>query len=164
MRNVIIASMVVAILPACAPAPASFDADTVRSEVTALVQRWSDSGEAGDWDAVADTYADIEGFAWIEQGEVRYPDRAAIIEGLEQARAANLSITNDVSDISVTPLGADAAAYHASYRLVARSESFGFESRGVLSGVAIRQADGWRLLQGAFSESRPEDGAEAQSR
>lgn len=153
MRRFVFVALAIATLSACAPAPASFDSGAVRNEVTALVQRWSDSGEAGDWDAVADTYADAEGFAWIEQGEVRYPNHAAIIAGLDQARASNARITNDVSDIAVTPLGADAAAYHATYRLVVAAEQFSFESRGVLSGVAIRQADGWRFLHGAFSEA-----------
>jgi hypothetical protein len=153
MKRFLLILAAVAVLAACGPAAPSVDAAAVRADVTSLVQRWSDAGEAGDWAAVADTYADAEGFAWIEQGEVRYPSRAAIVAGLEEARAANLRITNDVSDIAVTPLGADAAAYSANYRLVVASEAFSFESRGVLSGVAIRQADGWRFLQGSFSEA-----------
>lgn len=161
MRHFILALVGAVVLAACTPAPTSLDTDGVRADVTALVQRWSDAGEAGDWDAVADTYADAEGFSWIEQGEVRYPNRAAIVAGLEQARSANLRITNDVSDILVTPIGPDTAAYSTSYRLAVASEAFSFESRGVLSGVAIRQADGWRFLQGAFSEAPPPEASQS---
>jgi len=139
-------------LAACAAPSAEYDADAVRSGVTALIQRWSDAGEAGDWDGLADTYADAQGFAWIERGAVAYADHAAIVAGLENARASEARIVNDLSDIVVTPLSPDAAAYRANYRLSVRSESFGFDSAGVLSGVAIREGDTWRLLQGSFSE------------
>ena len=152
-----LAAFVAAALVACTPAPvAEYDGDAVRSGVTALVQRWSDSGEAGDWAAVADTYADAEGFAWIEQGEVRYADHDAIVVGLDGVAQMGASITNDVSDIVVTPLGADAAAYRANYRLTIAAPQFSVTSEGVVSGVAIRQDDGvWRLLQGSFSERTP---------
>ncbi|MBX9746244.1 MAG: hypothetical protein K2X34_05040, partial [Hyphomonadaceae bacterium] len=66
------------VLASCAPsAPPPLDDDAIRADVTALVQRWSDAGEAGDFDAVADTYAAAEGFAWIERGAVAYADHAA---------------------------------------------------------------------------------------
>jgi ketosteroid isomerase-like protein len=137
---------------ACATTPAPDDSE---AGVTALVQRWSDAGEAGDWDAVADTYADAEGFVWIEQGEVRYPNYAAIVAGLDMARGMRATIRNDVSDIAVTPLGAGRAAFRARYEIALTAEQFSFSSQGVLSGVAIKQGDAWRFLQGAFSE-RPQ--------
>lgn len=143
-------------LAACsAPSPA-YDPAAVRSEVTALVQRWSDSGEAGDWDAVADTYADAEGFAWVERGQVAYADHAAIVAGLDSVRQSGARITNDVSNIVVTPLSTDAAAVRANYALSLSSEAFSFSSSGVLSGVAIRQGETWRFLQGALTESPAE--------
>ncbi|MEZ6023085.1 MAG: nuclear transport factor 2 family protein [Hyphomonadaceae bacterium] len=148
------AAVLSVVLGACtaeAP-PAAYDAEAVRADVTALIQRWSDAGEAGDWAAVADTYADAEGFAWIERGDVAYADHAAIVAGLESVQASEGSIVNDVSDIVVTPLGADAAAYRARYRLQVTTATFGYESNGVLSGVAINQDGTWRLLQGSFSE------------
>jgi hypothetical protein len=154
MRMLVAAVLVV--LAACGQAPPeSYDAAGVRRDVTALVQRWSDAGEAGDWDEIADTYADVAGFAWIERGEVRYPDRATIVAGLQQARQSRLSVINDVSEIVVTPLSRDAAAYRANYRLAVTSSQFSFSSEGVLSGVAIRQGDRWRFLQGALNEGVP---------
>ncbi|MEZ5961077.1 MAG: nuclear transport factor 2 family protein [Hyphomonadaceae bacterium] len=144
-------------LAACTPAgPQSYDGAAVRNGVTALVQRWSDAGEASDWDALADTYADVEGFSWVERGEVRYTNHAAIIAGLQQARDAGLSVTNDVSDIEVTPLSAEAAAYRANYRLAVTSPQFSFTSEGILSGVAIRQDGTWRFLHGSLNEHTPD--------
>jgi hypothetical protein len=124
----------------------------VSAEVASLVQRWSDASEAGDVQALADTYADQEGFAWIERGAVSYADHAAIVEGLDRVRDARASITNDVSDISVTPLGDGAAAFHANYAFRVVGDGFQFSSRGTMSGVAIKQGETWRFLQGSFSE------------
>jgi ketosteroid isomerase-like protein len=152
MPRVALSMFAAIVLSACATAPSE---DIARSSVAALVQQWSDAGEAGDWDAVADTYADAEGFAWIEQGEVRYSDRASIVAGLDMARRMQATVRNDVSDIVVTPLGGGAAAFRANYTIAVASEQFSFSSEGVLSGVAIRQTDRWRFLQGAFAE-RPQ--------
>jgi uncharacterized protein (TIGR02246 family) len=136
------------------PATADSDAET-RAGVAALVQRWSDAGTAKDWDAIAQTYADQPGFAWIEQGEARYTDRAAIVAGLDGARKMKADIDNKVSNIVVTPLAPGVAAYRADYRLSVKAEGFGYSSSGVLSGVAVKRDGTWRFLQGAFSERPP---------
>lgn len=146
--------VVIAVLvSSCATASTN---DGAQTGVAALVQRWSDTGEAGDWEAVADTYADAQGFVWIEQGEVRYPNRAAIVAGLDMARRMRATVRNDVSDIVVTPLGDRIAAFRANYTITVTSEQFSFTSQGVLSGVAIKQGETWRFLQGAFSD-RPQN-------
>jgi hypothetical protein len=136
------------LVSACSPPP-SVTGD-VSAEVTALVQRWSDASEAGDVQALADTYADRDGFAWIERGAVSYTSRAAIVDGLSGVEGA--SITNDVSDISVTPLSDGVAAFRAHYAFQVRGAAFQFESEGIMSGVAIKEGETWRFLQGAFSE------------
>lgn len=159
MRAIVVALVSIVVTACAPPAPVRDDA-AIRADVTALVQRWSDAGEAGDFDAVADTYANAEGFAWIERGEVAYADHAAIVAGLEQAREGGLRIVNDVANIEVTPLSVDAAAYRADYTLTVSSEAFSFTSAGIVSGVAIRQGETWRLLQGSFSERPAEQTTE----
>ena len=155
-----IRQLLVAIAALCASAcaRAQGDGDEGRRAVTELIQRWSDAGEAQDWDTVADTYADADGFVWIEQVEARYATRAGIVEGLNQARGMSASIRNDVSDIVVTPLGDNAAAFRVHYVLDVSAEGFSYTSEGMLSGVAIKQEDGWRFLQGSFSEQPAAEG------
>jgi ketosteroid isomerase-like protein len=149
MLRVVVIVVAVLSATACASLSASDDA---RSGVAALIQRWSDAGDASDWDAVAGTYADADGFAWIEQGEARYPSRAAILEGLDRVRGMSASVNSEVSNIVVTPLNDGVAAFRAEYVMAVSTSQYSFTSRGVLSGVAIRQGDTWRFLQGAFSE------------
>jgi hypothetical protein len=57
-----------------------------------------------------------------------------------------------VSEIVVTPLSADTAAFRARYLLDVAAEGFGYRSQGILSGVAVRRDGQWKFLQGAFSE------------
>ena len=140
-----------AILGVVACAPRSSQSDDVSLGVTELVQRWSDASEARDWSVVEDTYANADGFAWIEQGVVRYSSRIDIVEGLNQARTMSASIRNDVSDIVVTPISNGAAAFRADYLLDVSADGFSYRSEGVLSGVAIMEDGVWRFLQGAFS-------------
>lgn len=156
MTRSLLIAIAVLCLSACTRTPE--DGDDARRAVAELVQRWSDAGEAQDWDAVADSYADAEGFVWIEQGETRYASRAAIVEGLNQVRVMSVSSRNDVSDIVVTPLGDGAAAFRARYVLSVSAEGFSYASEGVLSGVAIKQEGVWRFLQGSFSERPAAEG------
>jgi uncharacterized protein (TIGR02246 family) len=149
LRGVAVAAILM-VASACTPAPET--TSDVRAEVAALVQRWSDASEAGDVESLADTYADQAGFAWIERGAVSYANHAAIVEGLDRVMDASASITNDVSDIGVTPLGDGAAAFHAHYAFEVAGDAFQFSSRGTMSGVAIKQGETWRFLQGSFSE------------
>lgn len=150
MLRVVAVMAIMSLAGACTAPPEPIS--DVRTEVTSLVQRWSDASEASDVQTLADTYADQEGFVWIERGDVSYATHAAIVEGLDRVAAARAAIVNDVSEISVTPLGDRAAAFHAHYAFEVVGEGFQFSSRGTMSGVAIKQDQTWRFLQGSFSE------------
>ncbi|HEX8310055.1 MAG TPA: nuclear transport factor 2 family protein [Chthoniobacteraceae bacterium] len=141
----------VGVIGAGATGPAE-EARVAREGVAELVQLWSDAGEAGDWDAVLNTYADDPGFSWIEQGEVRYRGYASVAAGIERFRQTRVRIDNDVSGIEVTPLSADVAAFRASYSLRVDSDGFSFSSEGILSGVAVRRGPRWQFLMGSLSE------------
>jgi ketosteroid isomerase-like protein len=155
------------LLVACQPKPAEVpDPDAtdkqVRADVTALIESWAKAGTDGDWDALGNLYADDEGFAWVERGQVRYSTRAAAIAGLEGVKAAGSKVNTEVSDIVVTPLGDDAAAFRTRVKF---SIDFGGEAPavnvdGILTGVAYEYEDGWRLLQGHI-ESKPAPGPAA---
>jgi ketosteroid isomerase-like protein len=150
-----------ALLVACQPKPAETpDADAAekqtRADVTALIESWAKASSDGDWDAVGKLYADDEGFVWVERGAVRYPTRDAAIAGLEGVKAAGSKIATTVSEITVTPLAGDAAAFRTRVKFTA---DFGTEAPpvnvdAILTGVAFDYDTGWKILQ-AHMESRP---------
>lgn len=144
----------------CARAPAPRDDAAISAGVTALVEDWSSAGEEGRWDDLKNLYADEKGFVWIEQGRIAYADRASVVEGVEQAAAMGAKIDSKVSEISVTPLSPDAAAFHARSVLSVASPSFSFAFDGRLSGVAVKRGEKWRFLQGHLSALQsPQDAA-----
>lgn len=153
MKSAAITIAALVALAGCDTATSAADQDDSNTvtEVTAMLETWSAAGEGDNFEALASLYADEQGFAWIERGAVAYQDHDAIIAGLEAAKAMNIAIDNEISEISVTPLANDAAAFHAALRSNVAADSFSFSFDGVISGVAVKRGGAWRLLQGAFS-------------
>ncbi|MEQ8178693.1 MAG: nuclear transport factor 2 family protein [Amphiplicatus sp.] len=152
MRTFLTAATFVA-LAGCGPEKGvPYNPNAVEQGVAALVEGWADAGEGDDYGAIARYYADEKGFAWIERGSVAYADYAAIVAGLDAAKHMNLKVDNDVRAIAVTPLSADAAAFHAGIGMTIASDAFTYAFDGVLSGVAVKRDGEWKFLQGAFSE------------
>lgn len=148
-----------ALLSACAQPERAVTAaqlSAAETGATALVEEWARAGSEGRWDDLAELYADQPDFAWIEQGQNRYEDHAAIVAGLRQARDANMTVRTSARDIVVTPLAPDAAAVRASVSIVFGDPSAdGFAFDGVLTGVAIERDGRWKFLQGHLSSPPP---------
>lgn len=132
------------LLAACAAperAPTAAELAAAESGARALVENWVSAGSEGRWDELVALYADDPDFAWIEQGQNRYPDHAAVARGLAQARDANLTLRTRVDDIVVTPLARDAAAVRADVSMVFGDPSWG---RVLLRRHADRRRSGTR--------------------
>jgi hypothetical protein len=144
---------------ACAPperAPTAAQLAAAEAGATELVEEWARAGSEGRWDDLVNLYADEPGFAWIEQGQNRYPDRGAIEAGLAQVRASQLRVHTVVSDVVATALAPNAAAVRATYSIVFGDPAQGgYSFDGMLTGVAVERDGRWLFLQGHLS-SPPE--------
>jgi hypothetical protein len=149
----------IALLAACAapqPAPSAADLAAAEAGATALVEHWARAGSEGRWDELSEIYADEPGFTWVEQGRIPYPDHAAIVAGVEQARDSNMIVRTNVSDIVATALARDAAAVRAKVSIVFGDPAAGgFAFDGILTGVAVEREGRWVFLQGHLSSPPP---------
>lgn len=140
-----------------AAAPA-YDAGAVKAEVEALIREWSAAGTEGRWGDLKMLYADDPDFAWIENGVVAYADYASAVAGVDQVAAMNAMTRSEVSDVVVTPLAADAAAFRSTAAVGFVSADFSFDFKGAFTGVAILRDGRWLFLNGHLSkaEARPQ--------
>ena len=162
MRIILVAFAVFS-LAACAPkaaAPANNDAAVIAG-ATALFNEWTIAGSEGRWDDLKDLYADDSNFRWIEQGRVSYANHDDVVTGIDMAVGTGANITTHAENVSVTALGPDAAAIIADVRFEFSSEQFSFEFDGVFSGVAIKQGNAWKFLNGHLSEPMPAEESES---
>lgn len=147
------------LLAACTQAPAApSPAERAAAEAAgaALVQEWAATGSEGRWDDLTALYGDLPGFTWVEQGEIRYADHAAIAAGVAQARDSGLSVRTSVSDVQATALAADAATVRANVSIVFGDPTTGgFAFNGILTGVAVERDGRWVFLQGHLSAPQP---------
>lgn len=150
-------------LAACAQAPAAptqAELDAAEAGAVALVNDWAAAGTEGRWNDLPQLYADDPGFTWVEQGEIRYIDHAAITAGVNQARDSGLTIRTTVSNVTATALARDAAAVRANVSIVfVEAGEGGFSFRGILTGVAIERDGRWMFLQGHLSSPEEPEAA-----
>jgi len=145
-------------LAACTQTTAPSQADLAAAETgaVALVNEWAATGSEGRWDDLVPLYGDLPGFTWVEQGEIRYADQAAIAAGVAQARDSRLTVRTTVSDVRATALAADAAAVRANVSIVFGDPAAGgFVFNGMLTGVAVEREGRWVFLQGHLSAPQP---------
>ncbi len=128
-----------------------FDRSVVQKSVETLLNEWSAAGAEGRWDDLKAVYADDPDFVWIENGAVAYKDHAAVVTGVDRVASMNAILRSEFGDIVVTPLGADAAAFHATVGVGFVSPEFSFDFAGVFTGVAIQRNGRWLFLQGHLS-------------
>lgn len=138
----------------CATPPTQATTDGVDAGVRGLLKEWAAAGEQSRNADLKALYAEDPQFYWAEQGRVAYESHAAVIAGVDQAAGMNATIRNEVSDIDVTALSADAAAFRANAKIAVASDAFSFEFDGVFTGVAIKRAGSWRFLNGHLSAPR----------
>lgn len=150
-------------LAACAQAPApptAAELEAADTGAVALVNEWAAAGTEGRWNDLPPLYADDPGFTWVEQGEIRYVDHAAITAGVTQARDSGLTIRTTVSNVEATPLARDVATVRANVSIVfVQAGDGGYSFRGILTGVAIERDGRWMFLQGHLSSPEEPDAA-----
>ena len=142
--------------PAAAPDQQAADA-AVTTSVTALIVSWAKAGSDGDWDALVNLYADNDDFVWVERGQIRYANHAAVVSGLEGAKAAGSRVETHVSDIVVTPLASDTASFraHVVFKLDYENGAPPVDVDAIVTGVAVDYDTGWKLLQGHLEQQQP---------
>lgn len=161
MRRAAAAALACVLLVACQPKPKPKPDDSVvdkqvRAAVTAMLEGWAKARTDGDWDGVAKLYADDEGFAWVERGQVRFANRAAAVAGLDGAKAASSKMPTKLSEIVVTPVSDEAAAFHARVKVEADYGDAAppVDADAILTGVAFEYDGAWKFLE-AHMEPRP---------
>lgn len=145
------------LLSACAqPAePTQAQLSAAETGAVALVNEWAATGSEGRWDDLVALYGDVPGFTWVEQGEIRYADHAAIAAGVAQARDSGLTVRTTVSDVRATALARDTAAVRANVSIVFGDPATGgFSFNGMMTGVAVERDGRWVFLQGHLSAPR----------
>jgi|CXWL01.1.fsa_nt_gi hypothetical protein len=152
------------LLAACAqPAPSSeAGLEAAEEAAISLVDAWAATATEGRWADLPSLFADEPGFAWVEQGEVRYADHAAIETAAAQALVSGVAVQTTIVDVEAKGLSPDVAAVEAIVSILFGDPAAGgFEFDGVLTAVAVEREGQWVFLQGHLSQPQapPQRGA-----
>ena len=155
-----IALLVAVVLCGCAPSPeappaaAAVDPETTDGEVRMLLDQWVDAFETRDPASVEKVLSDAPSFVWLEDGEVRYPTRDAILAALASF-PEDLAARYELDEIVVRPVETG----HAWVRMTTRTEieqggEIVSSFDGVVTMLVERASSGWRIAAAHTSNRR----------
>jgi hypothetical protein len=149
-----VAAIAMGMIAACTPGGLSADDKAaLTGEVEAFLDLWIETSDKGEFALLKPMYSDRAGFRWIENGRVAYDSAESAAAGLDMAATAGYTADMDLMNREVALLSKDAAAVSADYSL---AFDFGpeaqFTSTGVFTAVLVKEAEGWKFLQGHLSE------------
>ncbi len=133
---------------ATVPPPAS--PETVRAEVSTVLQGYLAAMGARDTATIRRSYVNDDRFVWLESGEVRYRDVDGVLASLASFPAES-PITTELKDLIVVPVGESAAHAWAQFTTTVGEGPSGFSFGGAISFVLERSDDGWKVVGGHAS-------------
>lgn len=146
---------------ACAPeseAPRELTREheaAIRDSVQALLVLYAERVERGDWEGLAELYADDPRFTWVEDGEVRYDSTEEARASLRDVGRTFSSARTEFVSPEITPLAPGLAQVTTGFRQsFERDDGEGFEFAGAMTATVVGDASGWRFLTGHTSTKR----------
>ena len=121
-------------------------------EVRKMFAAYSRALNEADWTRVLTFYADDPRFEWIEDGEVRYPTKAALAPSFEAMRGTGSTIVFKTDPPHVAVLAPDVVALRTTFETtIVDKAGKPFTFGGLLTIDVIRTKDGWKFLRGHTS-------------
>jgi len=129
------------------------DTIAVVESAVAFVERYRDTLESRDLEAVRKLFVDDDRFAWFTDGKKRYASAGDVIRGLEELAASGVMLSTEFSNLKAHALGTSQAAVSTDFQtqgFVGGKEAFQFG--GVITMLLEKSVDGrWRVLSGHTS-------------
>ena len=120
-----------------------------------FLAEFSRLSEAARWDSLGALYSDRTDFRFLESGEVRYPNAAAIRDAFA-AMPVGTRIRTENTDVAVQPLAPGVAGVSARFATqFLDSTGAGFRFGGAISLTLQHEPAGWRIVSGHSSAPVP---------
>lgn len=134
-------------------------AAAIQDSVRAFLATWSEGVPDGDWETMLERYVEHPNFVWVEDGQIRYRSVQAVGEAVGALEARFTGSSTEFVEPSITPLAPGLAHVATRFRTTLRREegpdvAYG----GAMTMTIVHAADGWKVLHGHTSSSRPGEG------
>ena len=135
------------------------DYAAIEKEVAARLQAFYDGLTSGSAEALPDFYSSDERFYWVEDGQVTYPNHAALVSSLEGLYGMVASVEARVLERKVEVLDATTAIIYSEYEQdFALKSGFNFSINGAMTATMKKEGDTWRFLVGHSSTKKQRGG------
>jgi ketosteroid isomerase-like protein len=128
-------------------------ANAIVDSVQTTLDAFRHYSAAGQWDSLANLYANDADFRFLEQGVVQYRSPDEIRQALMRV-APGTRIQTTYRDTKIVPLAPGVAAVATAFH-TKMVGSGGADFGGVLDLVLVHREDGWKILIGHSSTRTP---------
>lgn len=136
------------------------DSSQIKSEVQQTLQAYIDHANTKGILGVEYYFSKDDRFYWVEDGTVQYPNRKALIDGIQQFGPSVESVNLVVSTSKIEVLDADKVMWYAEYKEDLRLKSgFEFTLDGAMTILLHREDNTWKFLIGHSSIKKPRGGS-----
>ena len=126
----------------------------IESEVGEFLAAYREAFNAGDTDAIHEMYIGDDRFAIFEDGVLRYATPAAVVEALKSF-PPGMTLATEHSNARIIPLTEHLATASLNYQTrITTADGGSFEFGGVVTLLAERTANGWRIVTAHTSSVR----------
>jgi ketosteroid isomerase-like protein len=120
------------------------------SAVEAFLTSYLRAIETRDEGAIRASYIAGDRFAWLEDGKVRYRSADEVLAGL-RAIPASSPIRTAFTDLSVVPLGTNAAHARATFSTTIGTPPSAFTFGGAITFALEQEGGSWKIVAGHTS-------------
>ncbi|MGE3180824.1 MAG: nuclear transport factor 2 family protein [Phycisphaerae bacterium] len=152
-RGGVLTLLVIGVIATCGTTVYVAEDTDAEKELRAFVDRYKNTIEADDMEAIRDLYVADKRFAWFTDGRLLYKTRDDIVDSFNGFAASGMTFSTELTDVRETPLGDDFATIDMSFATKANvREGQGFSYAGAMTMVLERSADKkWRIISGHSS-------------
>lgn len=101
-------------------------------------------------------FSDDEHFRWVEDGVLQYPDKAALVAGIESFLPSVASIDLSISKSDITVINESMATIFAQYKQdVILQSGYKFTLDGAMTILIGKERNEWKFLEGHSSIKKP---------
>ncbi len=138
---------------------AQYDPILVKKEVQQMFDAYVEEVNNKGIENIDRFFSDDERFYWVEDGILQYPDKAALIEGIQAFYPTVSSVDLQVSKSDVSPINNHFATLYVQYKQEVKLNSgFQFTLDGAMTILAQKEKGSWKFFQGHSSIKKPRGG------
>ncbi len=157
MNNLSIRLLIICFLAVCScKKEAEINSPQIRIEIQDMFDSYVEEVNTSGIEDVHRFFSDAEEFYWVEDGVLQYPNKTALIEGIQAFSPSVSSVNLNVSKIEIIVINEKLATLYVQYtQEVKLNSGYQFTLDGAMTILTRKEDESWKFFNGHSSVKKP---------